>query len=192
MNILLHICCGPCAIYPLRALREQGHEVTGLFYNPNIHPLQEYLRRRGSAQEVAGRFCLRMIFLDREYDPQAYMRRVAFRETSRCLLCYQLRLERTLSIARRGKFQGFSSTLLYSKQQQHQVIARLGADLAGDGRVGFVYQDFRLGWQEGIQQSLEWKLYRQDYCGCLYSEFERFQGSLQEVNEKRSPESQTE
>jgi predicted adenine nucleotide alpha hydrolase (AANH) superfamily ATPase len=92
-----------------------------------------------------------------------------------------LRLERTLSIARRGKFQGFSSTLLYSKQQQHQVVARLGADLAGDGRVGFVYQDFRLGWQEGIQQSLEWKLYRQDYCGCLYSEFERFQEQLNTV-----------
>ncbi|MCF8108592.1 MAG: epoxyqueuosine reductase QueH [Desulfohalobiaceae bacterium] len=192
MNILLHFCCGPCAIYPLRALLEQGHEVTGLFYNPNIHPLQEYLRRRGSAREVGERFGIRMIFLDREYDPQAYMRRVAFRENSRCLLCYQVRLERTLSIARRGKFQGFSSTLLYSKQQQHQVIAKLGADLAGDGRVGFVYQDFRLGWQEGIQQSLEWELYRQDYCGCLYSEFERFQERLQEVNEKRSPESQTE
>ena len=186
MNILLHICCGPCAIYPLRALRDQGHAVTGLFYNPNIHPLQEYLRRRSSAQDVGERFGLRMIFLDREYDPQAYMRRVAFRENSRCLLCYQLRLERTLSIARRGKFEGFSSTLLYSKQQQHTVIARLGSELAGEGRVGFVYQDFRLGWQEGVQQSLEWNLYRQDYCGCLYSEFERFQDRLDTVAEKGS------
>ncbi len=192
MKILLHICCGPCAIFPLRALRDQGHDLTGLFYNPNIHPLQEYLRRRDGVRETAERFGLKMIFLDQEYDPQVYMRQVAFRENSRCLLCYQLRLERTLSIAKRGKFQGFSSTLLYSKQQQHTAIAKLGYDLAGEGGVVFVYQDFRVGWQEGIRQSLEWKLYRQNYCGCLYSEFERFRGSLQQATEKRRLESQSE
>ena len=192
MKLLMHICCGPCAIYPLRQLLSQDHEVVGLFYNPNVHPFKEYLRRRKGVVEVAERFGLKMIYLDQEYDPQVYLRQVAFRESSRCLLCYQLRLERTLSIARRGKFEGFTSSLLYSKQQKHHTLSRLGHDLAGEGRVAFYYQDFRTGWREGIRQSQEWELYRQDYCGCLYSEYERFQGHLGQEQAERAVSSSPE
>lgn len=184
-KMLLHICCGPCAIFPLQDLLAKGHEVLGLFYNPNIHPLQEYLRRKEGVGQVAEKLGIRVLYLDEEYDPVVYLRRVAFRESSRCLLCCQLRLERTLSIARHGKFDYFSSTLLYSKQQKHEEIARLGRDLAGGGRVRFWYQDFRSGWQQGIELSKEWDIYRQTHCGCLYSEFERWQGLLSPTNSER-------
>lgn len=100
-RVLVHICCGPCALYPVQDLRDQGYEVVGLFYNPNIHPLQEYLRRRQGAKEVAQRLDLKMIWKDEEYDPGLFMRHIAFREASRCRLCYQMRLERTMGIAER-------------------------------------------------------------------------------------------
>ncbi|ACV67753.1 epoxyqueuosine reductase QueH [Desulfohalobium retbaense] len=178
-RLLLHICCGPCAIVPLRRLTEQGIEVTGLFSNPNIHPLQEYLRRRDGALEVAERFSVKLICKDADYDPAEFLRRVVFREAHRCFLCYQTRLERTASIARKGSFDAFSSTLLYSKRQNHAALAELGHQIAGNGACRFWYEDFRTGWREGIQTSQEWGIYRQSYCGCLYSEFERFQNELQ-------------
>ena len=177
-RLVLHICCGPCAIVPLRRLTEQGVEVTGLFYNPNIQPLQEYLRRREGALEVAERFGIRLICKDADYDPQSFLRRMAFREAQRCFLCYQLRLERTAAIARKGRFDAFSSTLLYSKRQKHAAIAQTGHETAGDGACRFWYADYRTGWQEGIQTSQAWGIYRQAYCGCIYSEFERFQDDL--------------
>lgn len=152
--------------------------VTGFYYNPNIHPLQEYLRRREGVVQVAERLGIDVIFKDGEYDPQLWFRGVAFRESNRCLPCYSLRLERTLSIARRGGFDAFTTTLLYSKFQKHDVIRALGTDMAAGSGVDFFYQDFRLGWSEGISRSREWGIYRQQYCGCLYSEFERYRSEL--------------
>ncbi|MFP4071534.1 MAG: epoxyqueuosine reductase QueH [Desulfovibrionales bacterium] len=173
-RLLLHICCGPCALFPVAELLAQGVEVVGLFYNPNIHPLAEYLRRREAAVQAAARLGIKIIFKDDEYDPSTYLRRVVFREENRCFHCYHLRLERTMSVARRGKFDYFSTTLLYSKFQKHEEIAGLARDLAGGGDLRFWYQDFRSGWKQGIERSREWSLYRQQYCGCIYSEFERF------------------
>lgn len=178
MKILVHICCGPCAITSVQALLAAGMEVTGFYYNPNIHPLQEYLRRREGVVQMAERLGIPIIYKDDEYDPRVYFRAVTYREPNRCLLCYGMRLERTLSIARRGKFDAFTSTLLYSKFQKHEEIRALGRDLATDSGVAFHYQDFRLGWGEGIALSKEWGMYRQQYCGCLYSEAERYASEL--------------
>lgn len=178
MKILVHICCGPCAITTVQELLKIGMDVTGFYYNPNIHPLQEYLRRREGVAQMAERLGIPVIYKDEEYDPQVYFRAVTFREPNRCLLCYGLRLERTLSIARRGKFDAFTSTLLYSKFQKHDEIRMLGLDIAVGSGVKFYYQDFRVGWSEGISLSKEWGLYRQQYCGCLYSESERYASCL--------------
>ena len=180
-RVLLHICCGPCTIHPVEALRAEGHEVTGLFYNPNIHPLTEYLRRREALAQVAERLDLTVIYKDGEYDPQRYFREVSHREPNRCFHCYGLRLERARQIASRGGFDAFTSTLLYSKLQKHEVIADLGRDLAGGGSPAFLYRDFREGWRHGIETSKAWGIYRQQYCGCLYSEFERFKPRLAEA-----------
>lgn len=181
MKILVHICCGPCAITPIQALLRAGMEVIGLYYNPNIHPLREYLRRREGVVQMAERLGVSVLFKDEEYDPQAYFRAVTFREPNRCLPCYSVRLERTLAIARRGKFDAFTSTLLYSTFQKHDVIRTLGRDLATGSGVAFHYEDFRAGWSEGIALSKEWGMYRQQYCGCLYSEFERYASELRKL-----------
>lgn len=181
MKILVHLCCGPCAITPIQALQEAGMEVTGLYYNPNIHPLKEYLRRREGVVNVAERLGIPVIFKDNEYDPITFFRAVTFREANRCLPCYGLRLERTLSIARRGGFDAFSTTLLYSKFQKHDQIRTLGHDMAEGSGVVFHYQDFRQGWSAGIDQSREWGVYRQQYCGCLYSEVDRYASELEKV-----------
>lgn len=177
-RILLHICCGPCAIHPVTQLKEQGYDVVGLFYNPNIHPLQEYLKRRDAARETAEKLGFKLIIKDDEYNPQDYFRAVTHRENNRCFLCYAQRLEKTRSIAKRGGFDAFSTTLLYSKFQKHETIQTLGRDIAGNGAPAFLYQDFRLGWDHGVQTSKEWNIYRQQYCGCLYSEFERYKKEL--------------
>lgn len=180
MRLLLHICCGPCAIAPLRRLLEQGVEVTGLFVNPNIHPLLEYKRRRDGASEVAARLGVPMIWKDEEYRPQEWFRAVAHREENRCFYCYRMRLERTAQIARHGRFDAFSTTLLYSKFQKHEAIAQVGRDLAAGRGVQFHYEDWREGWKEGIAVSKDWGVYRQQYCGCLYSENERYARELDE------------
>jgi hypothetical protein len=183
-RILLHICCGPCAIYPVQVLMDQGYDVTGLYFNPNIHPLQEYLKRRQGVVETAERLGLTVIYKDKDHDPAAYLRAVVFRENNRCFHCYTMRLEKTWSVAKRGGFDFFTTTLLYSKFQQHQTIADLGRDIAGRGATQFLYQDFREGWKQGIDISKEWNIYRQQYCGCIYSEMERYRRDLEEVIQK--------
>ena len=173
MRVLLHVCCGPCSITVARELLDQGAEIEGLYYNPNIHPLAEYARRRDGALEVAARLGFPLTVLDAEYDPRVFFRAVNGREDARCGACYGLRLGRTAALARERGFDAFSSTLLYSKYQQHDDIADQGAALAGDG-LEFLYRDFRSGWGEGIRISKEWGIYRQQWCGCLYSENERY------------------
>lgn len=175
-RILLHACCGPCSIASVRMLRDEGFHVTGVFLNPNIHPLNEYMKRREAMAEVADKLDLPMIWRDDVYDMTAWLRRVAWREQGevRCRLCYASRLELVHKMACQGKFDGFTSTLLYSKQQRHSVIAEVGNGVAGGSAVPFVYRDFRSGWKDGIEQSLEWGVYRQQWCGCIYSENERY------------------
>ncbi|WP_291319277.1 epoxyqueuosine reductase QueH [Desulfonatronospira sp.] len=176
-RVLMHICCGPCSMYPATRLLEQGHEVTGFFYNPNIQPLQEYLKRREAAEQAARELGMKIIFQDQDVDPRVYLRQVAFREDKRCFLCHQLRLERTRSAARRGGFDFFSTTLMFSKMQPFEQICALGKTLETE-KCRFLDQDFRPGWKQGIERSRAIGLYRQNYCGCIYSEFERFKGSL--------------
>jgi len=177
LRVLLHICCGPCSVYPVTSLLEQGHEVMGFFYNPNIQPLQEYLKRREAAEQAAAELGIRIIFQDQDVDPRFYLRQVAFREDRRCFLCHQMRLERTLSAARRGGFDFFSTTLMFSRMQPFEQIRALGKTLETEG-CRFLDQDFRAGWQQGTKKSRAMGLYRQNYCGCIYSEFERFKSSL--------------
>ncbi len=155
-----------------------------LFYNPNVHPLQEYLRRREGMRQVMQRLQCRAIYKDEEYDPHKYLRNVVFREENRCCICYHMRLERTWSIARKGGFDYFSSTLLYSRFQKHETIASLGRDICGDSTTSFYYRDFREGWKEGIDKSQEWGIYRQQYCGCIYSEKERYARELDALIQK--------
>jgi len=147
--------------------------VQGFFYNPNIHPYQEYTRRMAALEEYARQTSLPMIW-DQKYDLEGFLRLVVFREAERCRFCYQLRLAATARVAKGGKFQAFTSTLLYSKFQQHGLIREIGAQTAREVGVSFYYQDFRTGWRAGMAASKEMGLYRQSYCGCIYSERDRY------------------
>lgn len=201
MRILVHICCGPCGITVLRRLRDQGHELAGLFFNPNIQPLAEYMRRREGAALVAERLGIPLLLADSlpeaeqrwsdpwlpeageqpgadalpsAIDPAPWLRAVAGRERERCLFCWRIRLQKTADIAAGRGFDAFTSSLLYSRYQKHETIRDLGRSIAAAGGPAFVYEDFRVFWQEGIRLSKEWEIFRQQYCGCLYSEYDRY------------------
>jgi predicted adenine nucleotide alpha hydrolase (AANH) superfamily ATPase len=173
MKVLLHVCCANCVIYPVKAMREKGLEVMGFFYRHNIHPYTECLRRQEALQCYAGEINLKVIYQD-SYDMEGFIRNVVFRESERCNYCYHDRLRSTALLARRGKFDYFSSTLLYSKHQKHDLIRAIGESVGKSAGIPFLYQDFREGWKEGIECSKQLGLYRQQYCGCIYSEKERF------------------
>lgn len=173
MKLLLHICCGPCATYPIPWLKEQGYQVHGYFYNPNIHPYTEYQKRLEALKEYARQEDVKIIY-DQDYDPREYFQNIAYREAQRCFLCYQLRLSRAAQVARKGKFQGFTTTLLVSPFQKHQLIREVGEAVGERYGVPFVYFDFREGFKQTVTRSKAMGLYRQQYCGCLYSELERY------------------
>lgn len=173
MKVLMHSCCGPCTIYPLGVLRDEGWEVMGFFYRHNIHPYTECLRRQETLEHYAARQNLRVIIQD-GYDMESFIRNVAFREKERCRYCYHDRLQAAARVARKGKFDAFTSTLLYSRHQKHGLIQEVGESIAKETGVPFLYKDFRTGWQEGIAQSKALGMYRQPYCGCIYSEKERY------------------
>ena len=173
MKLLLHICCGPCAIYPVKKLRSSGVEVTGLFYNHNIHPYTEYKLRMEALKKYAELVELEVIYRE-EYRLEEFLSQVAGEPQARCAYCYRSRMEETAKSAAELGFPGFSSTLLYSRYQNQEMIREFGVKLGERYGVRFHYEDFRTGWQEGINLSKEMGLYRQKYCGCIYSEKERY------------------
>ncbi len=173
MKILLHVCCAPCTVYPREILSVSGHHVRGFFFNPNIHPYQEYLQRAASLETYAAKVGLPVIW-DRSYPLEEFLRSLAFRETERCRFCYYTRLSAAARLVRGGKFDAFTSTLLYSKFQKHELLKELGQLVGQEVGVPFYYEDFRQGWSEGRNQAAKLDLYRQQYCGCIYSERDRF------------------
>ena len=173
MKVLLHVCCANCAIYPIKNMREDGLEVMGFFYRHNIHPYTECLRRQEALEAYAEQINLKVIYQE-GYDLEGFIQNVAFRESERCNYCYHDRLRSTAQLAKRGKFDYFSSTLLYSKHQQHELIRSMGESIGKSAGVAFLYRDYREGWKEGIECSKQMGLYRQHYCGCIYSEKERY------------------
>lgn len=173
MKLLLHVCCANCALYPVERLRREGWEVFGFWYNPNIHPYEEYRKRLEAVREIEEHLALRMIYQDR-YELEDFLRSIVFRERNRCRVCYHRRLTAAARVARKGKFDAFTSTLLGSKLQQHDMVQEIGTMAGMEHGVQFRDIDFRSGWAAGREQSLKLGLYRQQYCGCIYSEKERF------------------
>jgi len=171
-KLLVHTCCAPCLIAPLISLRKEW-DVTLLWYNPNIHPYTEYLKRRDTLKEFADKENISVIWQD-EYDLEKYLNHTGTKSTERCYSCYELRLLRTAQIAMGKGFDAFTTTLLYSIYQQHESVKEIGEKLAEQFGIDFYYQDWRELWQEGIDLSKQAEMYRQGYCGCIFSEQERY------------------
>ena len=186
MNLLLHMCCGPCSCYPVKELRGQGIEPTGYFFNPNIHPYKEWDMRLKAAEEFAARSEMKII-TDKHYLLRDFLRRALAAEqveNGRCRMCYTWRLEETARYAAENGLDAFTSTLFYSIYQQHELMKETAEHFAKVYGVKFHYEDFRPGWQEGIDMSVEMGLYRQPYCGCIFSEEERYSRELRKARKK--------
>jgi len=183
MRILLHICCANCAIYPFERIREKGEEVVGYFFNPNIHPYQEYQKRLDTLRQYSEKVGLAVIYRD-EYLLEEFLKNVSHRVDERCHFCYSFRLEAAAREAKGREFDAFSTTLLQSTHQNHAVIKETGERIAQEVGIPFYYEDFRQGWRRGLEVSKSIGLYRQQYCGCIYSEKERFSKSNKMSNVK--------
>jgi len=155
-KILLHTCCGPCTTYVNKWLKDNAFEIKGLFYNPNIRPKEEYERRFITMEYYATSVGLKVI-----YEPNDI-------ETTLgdCENCYRVRLERTAEFAKKLGYDSFSTTLLISPYQKHEVLKRIGEEVEKESGVEFFYRDFREGYRISREMAKESKLYMQKYCGC--------------------------
>ena len=172
-SVLLHVCCGPCSTYVVKYLQKQGLEVSAFWYNPNIHPFQEHQRRLEATQAFAQAKDLPLI-IDESYDMVKYFQSVVGHESNRCPDCYRLRLLKAAEVAYQRGLGAFTTTLLISPYQNHELIRGVGEASAREFGVEFYYQDFRPGFRESHHLSKELGLYHQGYCGCVYSEWERY------------------
>ncbi len=173
MKILLHTCCAPCLVYPLDELLSERHEVTALFFNPNIHPYSEFLRRLDAFTAYTRDRGVTVLDDKGLPDMEDWLRDVAFRESHRCRICFNMRLDKAAALAAKKGFDAFSTTLLYSRFQKHDLLKATGEEVSQRHGVPFLYRDWRKGWNEGVKKYRRLGLYRQKYCGCVYSEKER-------------------
>lgn len=194
-KILLHMCCGPCSCYTVKKLREENFEPVGYFFNPNIHPYQEWRKRLRAAREFAEKVGMKFFhvnhyglrdFLEKTSsvagkisDADTFQNADGFH--ARCKICYAWRLSETAKFAAENNFKIFTSTLFYSIHQNHELMKKIAETFAKQFGVKFYYEDFRIGWQEGIDLSLQLELYRQNYCGCIFSEEERFSKEIKNL-----------
>lgn len=173
MKLLLHTCCAPCLIYPLERLRQNGFEVTGFFYNPNIHPFSEYKNRRQAVEELKKDLGMEIVYP--EYHPEEFFEAVNLKEATpqRCVLCWSLRLKRSAQQAKEKGFNAFASTLLVSPYQDQGKLKEIGEGIAAEIGIEFYYEDFRTGFKKAHAEAKAKGIYCQKYCGCIYSEIER-------------------
>lgn len=198
MKLLLHICCANCAVYPAKILGGEGHSLTGFWFNPNIHPFQEYRLRLDSLKLLADRHIINDIYYLEEYKPSEFFKILSVPYTNsnyaenpespedfsrlienapspheRCRSCYTLRLEKTAEQASREGFDAFSTTLLISPYQDFEQISATGHHLADKYNILFHMRDFRPYFRDSMNAAKEFGFYRQKYCGCFYSKEER-------------------
>ncbi|MCX5677744.1 MAG: epoxyqueuosine reductase QueH [Candidatus Omnitrophica bacterium] len=175
MNILLHICCAPCSIYPIAQLKAKYHRIAGYFYNPNVHPYSEYLKRKTEVDKYSKEAGLNTIIGD--YDLEKYFEYIIYNEAfkKRCPVCWWIRLEMAAKFAKENGFEAFTTTLLGSPYQDHEVIKRIGDEVAEKAGLKFYYEDFRPGFKKSLENAKAKGIYCQNYCGCIFSEKERLE-----------------
>ena len=172
-RVLLHACCAPCSIACVDDLRESGVEPTAFWYNPNIHPFTEYRQRRNTLREYASSIGMALAERD-EYGLRAFLQEVDGAFDARCPVCYRMRLDAAAAYAAEHGFPAFSTTLLISPYQNHALLIEAGERAASRYGVPFLYRDFRPRFREGQDRARELGLYMQKYCGCIFSEEDRY------------------
>jgi predicted adenine nucleotide alpha hydrolase (AANH) superfamily ATPase len=171
MKIVLHICCGVCAAGVVKTLTEEGHQVIGFFYNPNIHPAEEYHKRLETVHKVSRE--LNFPLEVAPYTPEEWLRETEplKREPEggkRCQVCFRIRLQKAYSYLKEFGADAFTTTLTISPHKSAVVVNQIGLEIGGDK---FLVRDFKKkdGFKKAMQLARQWQLYQQNYCGCLYS-----------------------
>ncbi|WP_448589132.1 epoxyqueuosine reductase QueH [Thermodesulfobium sp.] len=168
MKILLHICCGPCASGVVPWFKAQGLDFVGFYYNPNIQPFSEYEKRRVNLEEVAKILDFDVIYsIDWEVEKWIHN----FSSEQRCYNCIFLRLEKTAKLAKEIGFDAFSTTLSISPYQSLDVIRNCFERISNKYKIDYVFNNFRSLYQDSIKFSKSNGIYRQNYCGCIISEY---------------------
>ena len=174
MKLLMHACCAPCSVYCVDTLRKENIEPTLYWYNPNIHPYMEYKARRDALIKYAVIETLNVVF-EEEYGLDDFCKEAVKDLNGRCVnYCYPVRLRETFEYAKENGYDTVTTTLLYSIYQKHEYIKKLCEDLSKEYGIDFLYKDFRVGFWEGHDKAKQLDLYMQKYCGCIFSEEDRY------------------
>ena len=180
-SLLLHSCCAPCSSYVLEYLSEY-FKITVLYYNPNIFPLEEYKYRIEEQRRLTDSLPAKnpISFIPTEYEPEKFYEAVKGYENipeggERCFKCYELRLREAVLYARRGDFDYFTTTLSISPLKKADKLNEIGLRLEKEYGVKYLCSDFKKknGYKRSVELSAEYGLYRQEYCGCVFSKKER-------------------
>lgn len=186
-KLLLHVCCGPCSSYVLEYL-SNFFEITILFYNPNIYPKEEYIRRKEELEKFIKLVYPNMKYVILDYDEKEFYDAVRGYEhlgekSERCFKCYNLRLEKAAKFAKDNNYDYFTTSLSISPHKVSSKINELGEELEKTYNIKYLYADFkkRNGYKRSIEISKEYGMYRQEYCGCVYSKME-----MEKINESKT------
>jgi predicted adenine nucleotide alpha hydrolase (AANH) superfamily ATPase len=174
-SVLIHCCCAHCTAYTIDYWRGQGYEVSALWYNPNIHPYTEHQHRLEAMRSLAKQMDFSLIIAE-GYDMIDYFRKVTGHEAGRCRYCFRLRLLKTAETAIKCGWDAFTTSLLISPHQEHDLLPEIGNELAEETGIQFLYVDLRKHYSDSRRITKPLSLYRQQYCGCVYSEWERYTG----------------
>jgi predicted adenine nucleotide alpha hydrolase (AANH) superfamily ATPase len=178
-ELLLHSCCAPCSSYVLEYL-SQYFTITVLFYNPNIHPEEEYNRRLNEQKRFIEHLSVKnkVRFIEGQYEPELFFQKIKGLEKEkeggkRCIRCYELRLEKTAHKASELKVPYFTTTLTVSPHKNAGIINHIGHKIAKIYQLDYLYSDFKKkeGFKRSVILSDQYHLYRQDYCGCIFSKY---------------------
>lgn len=174
MKLLMHTCCAPCSVYCIDSLRSEGIEPTVYWYNPNIHPYMEYKARRDCLKEYTQSIGVQAIF-EEEYGLDEFCKNVIGNLKTRCTdYCYRVRLEQTAKYAKEHGFDTITTTLFVSPYQKHEELKQIVEEISKKYELNFLYRDFRVGFRKGQAKARELGLYMQKYCGCIFSEEDRY------------------
>nr|MBP3680487.1 epoxyqueuosine reductase QueH [Clostridia bacterium] len=174
MKLLMHTCCAPCSVYCIESLKNEGIIPTLYWYNPNIHPYQEYKARRDCLKQYAEDIGIHAIFQE-EYGLDEFCKNVINNLQNRCVnYCYKVRLEQTAKYAKENEYDAITTTLFVSPYQNHEALKKVCEEVCKKYELEFVYRDFRVGFREGQAKAREYGLYMQKYCGCIFSEEMRY------------------
>ncbi|MBQ9072474.1 MAG: epoxyqueuosine reductase QueH [Bacilli bacterium] len=174
-SLLLHACCGPCSSYVLEYLSNY-FDITIYYYNPNIYPIEEYTRRKEELKTFVNKFNNKIKVIEELYNPDDYYKNIKGLErlgekSKRCYKCYEFRLDKTAKYAKENNYDYFTTTLSISPYKNADWLNEIGKNMEEKYNIDYLFADFKKknGYKRSLELSKEYKLYRQDYCGCVYS-----------------------